>query len=460
MMNKRLKSVHLTNYYHENSGGIGTAYNHLLEAGNRQKRYVRLIVPGEIAKVKNVGEFGKIYFVKASVFPFFDNRYRVLLPDKYIFDDSPIRKILIDEMPDIIEICDKYSISLLAGMIRKGYLKELNRPMLVHLSCERMDDNIASYISSRKIANRFARRFMSNFNFPMFDFYTANSNYTAGEIFDSIYANRNLNRSEKFYEFCLKFFNAAKLPIEERIFINHCGVDTEVFTHKRKADFKRKSILEKLKIPDSAKILLYAGRLSPEKNVQILPEIMSLLENDKTRDFRLIIAGSGPKKDRLESELKKFASNKYNFVGHLADKEKLADLYANVDVFIHPNPREPFGIGLLEAMSSGTPVIAPNSGGVLSYANNGNAWLVEPHADEFAEQIQKIFNFPDEREIKIKNALETVKNFTWKKATDNIFSQYDEMFAKFKSRHKEFVYSKNNRDTENISSIISEIKYS
>jgi glycosyltransferase involved in cell wall biosynthesis len=458
MTSKRLKSVHLTNYYHENSSGISTAYNHLLEAANQKKRYVRLIVPGENAKVKNVGKFGKIYFVKASVFPFFDNRYRVLLPDKYIFDDSPIRKILIDEMPDLIEICDKYSISLLAGMIRKGYLKELNRPMLVHLSCERMDDNIASYISSGKIGKRFARRFMSNFNFPMFDFYTANSNYTAGEIFDSIYANRNQNRSERFFEFCLKFFNAAKLPIEDRIFINQCGVDTETFTHKRKNEFKRKSLLAELNIPVSCKVLLYAGRVSPEKNVKILPEIMSLLENDKTKEFRLVIAGDGPTKNWLESELKKFAPNKYNFIGHLADKEKLADLYANVDIFVHPNPREPFGIGPLEAMSSGTPVIAPNSGGVLSYANNGNAWLVEPHADEFAEQIKKIFDFPDEREIKIKNALETVKIFTWKTATDNIFAQYDEMFAKFKSRYKEFVYSKNNRDTENIAGIISVIK--
>jgi glycosyltransferase involved in cell wall biosynthesis len=450
MINKRLKSVHLTNYYHENSGGISTAYNHLLEAGNRQKRYVRLIVPGEIAKVKEIGEFGRIYFVKAGAFPFFDNSYRVLLPDKYTFDDSPIRKILFDEMPDLIEICDKYSISLLAGVIRKGYLKELKRPMLVHLSCERMDDNIASYISGGKIGNRFARRFMSNFNFPMFDFYTANSTYTAGEILDSLLADRNPNRSESFFEFCLKFFNAAKLPVEERVFINQCGVDTEIFTHKRKADLKRKSILAELNIPESAKVLLYAGRISPEKNVQLLPEIMSLLGNDKDNDFRLIVAGNGPKKCWLESELKKFAPNKYNFIGHLTDKEKLADLYANVDIFIHPNPREPFGIGPLEAMSSGTAVIAPNSGGVLSYATDGNAWLIEPTADDFTDQIKYIFDFPAEREMKIKNALETVKNFTWKKATDNIFEQYDQMYAKFKSRHKEFVYSKNNQDTKNI----------
>jgi hypothetical protein len=61
-----MKSVHITNYYHKDSGGISTAYNKLLEAGNSHGRHVRLIVPGETNSVENVGEFGKIYFVKAD----------------------------------------------------------------------------------------------------------------------------------------------------------------------------------------------------------------------------------------------------------------------------------------------------------------------------------------------------------------------------------------------------------
>ncbi len=44
------------------------------------------------------------------------------------------------------------------------------------------------------------------------------------------------------------------------------------------------------------------------------------------------------------------------YLGHEADRRRLADLYANVDVFLHPNPREPFGIAPLEAMASGDAV--------------------------------------------------------------------------------------------------------
>lgn len=69
---KIYKSVHITNYYHENSGGISTAYNRLLEAANRHERYVRLIVPGAEDEQKEIGEYGRIYYIKARPAPVFD----------------------------------------------------------------------------------------------------------------------------------------------------------------------------------------------------------------------------------------------------------------------------------------------------------------------------------------------------------------------------------------------------
>ncbi len=78
-------------------------------------------------------------------------------------------------------------------------------------------------------------------------------------------------------------------------------------------------------------------------------------------------------------------------LGQINDTETLANLFANCDAFVHPNPREPFGITPLEAMASGLPVVAPNSGGVLSYANSENAWLSEPTAECFSEAIRDIF---------------------------------------------------------------------
>ncbi len=452
MSNKPFKSVHLTNYYHKNSGGISTAYNNLLEAANRYQRFVRLIVPGETDEIENIGEYGKIYYVKAEPFPFFDKRYRVLLPHKYAPTGSPIRKILISEMPDMIEICDKYSLTLLAGIIRKGFFRKLTPPpMLVHSSCERMDDSINSYITEAKIGEWFSRRLMGNYNFAMFDFYIANSDYTAQELFDSVLISKNPRRSSKFFDFCWRYFHAAKVPIGQRVFVNHCGVDIETFNVGRKNADVRRRILRENGFAEDAKLLLYAGRISPEKNVRLLPEIMKILAHTADENYCLIIAGDGPTTEQLKTDLQKDAPDKFKFLGNLTDKEKLANLYANADVFIHSNPREPFGIAPLEAMASGIPVVAPNSGGILSYATSENAWLVEPLAENFVGAIREIFSAPEKSQTKISCALQTTKQYTWEISTDRLFSFYDEMFEDFRHRNELYVYkakSKNDRFTE------------
>src|SRR6185503_11943463 len=122
-----LKSVHITNYYHKNSGGISTSYNNLLAAAERHKRFIRLIVPGETEAVEDVNEFAKIYYVPAKYSPLFDKRYRIMMPWQYMLSDTIIRKILLDEMPDMIEVTDKYTLSLIGAMIRTNNFKKIGR---------------------------------------------------------------------------------------------------------------------------------------------------------------------------------------------------------------------------------------------------------------------------------------------------------------------------------------------
>jgi hypothetical protein len=97
-----MKSVHITNYYHKNSGGISTSYNNLLAAAERHRRPVVLIVPGENEAVEIVNDFAKIYYVPAKYSPLFDKRYRIMMPWQYMMKDSAIRKILLEEKPDLI----------------------------------------------------------------------------------------------------------------------------------------------------------------------------------------------------------------------------------------------------------------------------------------------------------------------------------------------------------------------
>lgn len=440
-----IKSVHITNYYHRNSGGISTAYDKLLEAANRHRRFVRLIVPGETGRIEEVGDFGRIYYIKAGFSPVFDKRYRVMLPWKtYIFDQSPIKKILRDEKPDIVEIGEKYTLSLMAGLLRKGIMNiSPQRPMLVHFSCERMDDNVQSFIWRGRVPRRFSRGFIRNFVFPMFDFHLANSDFTAGELRDAVSSTSHPGQSNRFLKLCWRIFRTSTEKVDERIVVNQCGVDNKTFSISRKNPDIRRELISKHGLPENVKLLLYAGRISPEKNVVIFPKLMDILFRDAENDYRLLIAGAGPDSERLFNECERRAKGKVIMLGHIGDKEELANLFANCDVFVHPNPREPFGITPLEAMASGLPVIAPNSGGVLSYATDKNAWLAKPAAKDFAAAVRDVFSNDDRRNSKIEAARETAGSYSWEKSTDELFAIYDRMYSQFSRNGDKF----DNNDT-------------
>ncbi|MCU0240128.1 MAG: glycosyltransferase, partial [Pyrinomonadaceae bacterium] len=398
---KPIKSVHLTNYYHKNSGGISTSYNNLLAAASRHKRSITLIVPGETEEIEIVNDFAKIYYIPAKQSPIFDKRYRMLMPWQYMLNGSRIREIMLAEKPDMVEVTDKYTISMMGAMIRLNKFNQIGRPMLVHFSCERMDDNIASFLTKGKIGKWFSKRVMGDYVFPSFDYHIANSTYTAEEFYESVEKNFLLNPA-------WRLFKSATAPIKERVFVCPRGVNIEQFSHtKRDSEFK-KSIKTENNLPENAIILLYTGRISPEKNVELLPEFMKILAKDKNRDFRLLVAGAGPQSDWLKAETEANFPDKIIQLGHL-DKEKLSKLYANCDIFVHPNPREPFGIAPLEAMASGVPVVAPNAGGILSYATDENCWLVEPKAEHFAWAIRDIVENDELRKRKVEKAIETAQ---------------------------------------------------
>lgn len=443
-----IKSVHITNYYHKDSGGISTAYNKLLEGANRYRRFVRLIVPGEESRVEEVGEFGRIYYVKAGFSPLFDKRYRVLWPWKtYLLDQSPIKKILRQEKADLIEIGEKYTLSLMAGLIRKGIMNvSRERPMLVHYSCERMDDNVGAFISGGKVAKRLSRAFMRNYLFPMFDFHLTNSDYTAAEMRDAVSSDDTRSKKARLKNFCWRLFRTPKSPAPERIFVNLCGVDIETFSPARRSGERRRRICRENDIPETSKLLLYAGRISPEKNVALLPKIMKELSNSSGFDVHLLVAGAGPAEERLAAECENAARGKVRMLGHLNNVDELADLFANCDAFVHPNPREPFGITPLEAMASGLPVAAPNSGGVLSYANSDNAWLCSPEARYFSDTIRDIFSDDAQRNAKIRRALETSRKYDWESSTNNLFRLYDKMFEEFSQNRSVYAYEKAAKD--------------
>jgi glycosyltransferase involved in cell wall biosynthesis len=114
----------------------------------------------------------------------------------------------------------------------------------------------------------------------------------------------------------------------------------------------------------------------------------------------------------------------------------LAGIYANADIFVHPDSREPFGISLLEAMSSGLALVTPPTGGGRHFADSGNAWLAEPTPDVFAAAIEEIRNCGNAPLHRRRAARDTAERFDWENVMNEYFELYDEIYALVRDRRR------------------------
>jgi len=145
------------------------------------------------------------------------------------------------------------------------------------------------------------------------------------------------------------------------------GVDTVHYRPARRATEWRQRLSGGQ--PD-APLLLYVGRLAPEKRIEWLRPVLAALPQ-----ARLAIVGDGPSRPALEQL---FAGTPTTFTGYLRGDD-LANAYASADVFVFPAANETLGNVVLEAMASGLPVVAPRSGGLVDHVTDGvNGLLFEP----------------------------------------------------------------------------------
>ncbi len=410
-----MKTLHLTNSYHETSGGISTFYRALFRSAEESGRRMTLIAPGAETRTEEWGEFGRIHYIKSPASPFFDRRYRMIWPTSYALPfASKLRSILSAEQPDLVEIGDKYSLCWLAGMIRRRWIPGIGRPVLVGTSHERMDDNIGAFVTrhqSGELSRCGIRYYLGRLYLPLFDHHFANSQYTADELLDAT-------------------VSGHERPVE----VMPMGAEVREFLGVAPSESSRRALMASVGINatrPSVRTLLYVGRLSPEKNMGLLIDLMERLSSDAANEYHLLIAGDGPLLDHLGSEGQRRAPGRVHLLGHISDRSRIIELYHNSDIFVHPNPREPFGIAPLEAMAAGLPIVAPRSGGLLSYASDSNAWLCEPNAENYATAIRSITADPVRREERVALARATASRYRWSDVTARFETRFEELCRGF-----------------------------
>lgn len=401
-----MRTLHLTNFWHSTSGGVATFYRALTEAANRRGHLLRLVVPSEKDRIEQIGDFVRIYHLRAAPAPL-NPHYRLLRPRLFLRPGGPIPRILRLEKPDLVEICDKYTLNYLGALLRKRLVPGLAwRPVVVGLSCERLDVNAAVYLGASRLSEFLARRYMKWLYFPMFDHHVAVSRSVADEL-------RAAARGH---------------AVRRAVWIRGMGVDAELFHPRRRSQDCRLRLASSFGLPPGATWLLYAGRVVPEKNLELLLGTLRELTSDAGPAFHLIVAGDGILRSKLQGDWTREFPGRVHFLGHISDRLRLAELYANVDLFLHPNPREPFGIAPLEAMASGTPLVAANSGGVTEYANTQNAWLVEPTATAFATACLEAVQEPQLRRERTATARRTAEAHSWPRVAEGFLDLYREIW--------------------------------
>lgn len=152
--------------------------------------------------------------------------------------------------------------------------------------------------------------------------------------------------------------------------------------------FLREDLRNDLNITKNQKVLLYVGRLSLEKNIEILIDSINLLP----LDFVLVICGSGPMETILRNKVKKNGLRKrIIFVGKV-NRSNLNKYYELSDYFIYPSKSETQGLIFWEALSNGLSLIVVKSSISDEWVKDEFGIASEDNATDLANSIKSIAN--------------------------------------------------------------------
>lgn len=345
-----MKICDLTQFYSPVSGGVKRYISEKIAWMRRARpedRHV-LIIPGEQNACRDDG-LARTYTIRSPLVSR-TARYRALL------NLTAVEEILEKERPDVIESGDPYQVAWKA--LASG--DALGIPVVAFYHSHfpeaylRTIDKFFGHIAvdiTRDIARRYVRELYNRF---------------AATIVPSPALAR-----------LLQDWGVRNTRLGE------LGVDTALF-HANADPDETRQVRAALDIADDRILLLYVGRLAPEKNVTTLFDAFAQLDAAR---FTLVVVGDGSERRHL-ARLRERNEN-VHWLPYQGDGRQLARLYRAADLFVHPGVQETFGLVALESQASGTPVVGIRG----SYMDriiftDQNHWAAENSPHALAEAIR------------------------------------------------------------------------
>lgn len=205
------------------------------------------------------------------------------------------------------------------------------------------------------------------------------------------------------------------------------GVEPSIF---RPSDAPQDSARNELGLPPETTLLLYVGRLSPEKNTKTLFAAFRRLCRQERGRYHLLVVGDGQQRRALKSVQRKTGA--ITWQPYCSDPHQLARFYRAADLFVHPGVQETFGLVTLESQACGTPVVGIRGSYMDRIVFSGlGSWAAENTPESLAAAINSMSRRSDLRALGLSSSATVIERYNWKRVFDRLFSVYREVIAGF-----------------------------
>ncbi|WP_062795642.1 glycosyltransferase [Williamsia muralis] len=338
-----MRVVQVANFYGPRSGGLRTAVDQLGAGYCAAGHDVTLIVPGPLHTEEKLAS-GVVRITVPAPRVAFTGGYRVARM-------RPVVDVAAAMRPDAIEVSDRLTLRGLGQWARR---RDVASTMISHERLDRMLGQVMPAQAARRLADVANRRTAQSY-----DTVVCTTDF-AREEFDRIGAT-----------------NVRRVPL---------GVDLRTF-HPDRRDAGTRARWARTDQP----LLVHCGRLSVEKHVDGSIDALGVLR-DNGVDARLVIAGDGPMRGRLE---RRAAGLPVEFAGFITDQLALARLLASADVALAPGPHETFGLSALESLASGTPAVVSATSALAEVLDRECGFVAENSPEGFAHGIGDVLSRPE-----------------------------------------------------------------
>lgn len=268
-------------------------------------------------------------------------------------------------LPNAVYINDLARNKLIKKLFLK-YIKQYQKPDIIHVHVSFVG------LSATWIKEKYHIPYVVTEHYSTF--LTGNIPLSRRNISKEVFKNSNIN-------IAVSTFLAHKL---EHLF----SEEFRVIPNLIDTNFFRPS---KTKVrPSSTKYFINIGNLNKGKNQSMLIEAFSQGFKD-TLNYKLIIVGSGPERERLDSKISNLQmQNQIKLYGK-ANREQVRNLLQKSDYFVLSSKFETFGVVLIEAMACGLPIVSTKCGGPQSIITNPKLGLLcDIDSDSLKDSIIKI----------------------------------------------------------------------